>query len=87
MYLVCYCYSLLWACFQLSLHNDCNFLSFRLNDLFEMYFMWAVVLEYYGREGLGKMEGMGGDMALYNLSVQVAISGVQHTLNYGTGVY
>lgn len=29
----------------------------------------------------------GGDMALYNLSVQVAISGVQHTLNYGTGVY
>lgn len=25
-----------------------------------MYFMWAVVLEYYGREGLGKMEGMGG---------------------------
>lgn len=52
-----------------------------------MYFMWAVVLEYYGRVGLGKMEGMGGDMALYNLSVQVAISGVQHTLNYGTGVY
>lgn len=58
---------------------------FRLNDLFDMYFMWAAVLGYCGRVRQGKIEGMGG-MALYNLSVQVTISGAQHTLNYGAGV-